>query len=255
MTPYIVLEEHYLNKPVAVMVQSSPWLLEELEPQSLRFVMTEPAFSHESLFDASRKSVSRLTLDFLTHAPLNMTFPDWSAVQISKVQAMRCENAEEFQGETFVRLILLVYRSNNLRSHADLLGAKGVTVPEDEEFFSPKFSHIIGSKEDTLLLDYANRTLVQKSDGTQVELARFHPSIEKPIHYFLSELMRGHPVGVPYAEALALHRILWQAVEVINQNGPLATYPINAPIRDVMALAEQHAIIPASEVIERRQPF
>jgi len=231
----IRLKEHYRDKlPSRLVMQDAELMALFRYPQRLSFVMLEGAHSDTELYPPGR-TVSRIVLDFLSHAPLDV-FTPWRIAEITAVKAARCQNAPPgIQGESAVEVSLTLHAANQAVSEVILIGGKGVnlaTLP----FPSPKFCRLDRADGQSLVIDYACRTVVRNGQ----RLAHFSPEYDDAHRHFLTDVLSGvhHAVGMRLEEALALHDLLFGLVRLIDASPTLPLFPPESHWESIMTCAK-----------------
>jgi hypothetical protein len=205
-----------------------------LSPQRLSFVMIEGAHSATELYPPGR-TVSRLVLDFLSHAPLDV-FTPWRLADITAVKAARCQNAPPgVPGESAVEVSLTLHAANQAVSEVLLIGGKGVnlaTLP----FASPKFCRMDRADGQSVVIDYAGRTVVRNGQ----RLAHFSPEYDDANRHFLADVLSSGPraVGMRLEEALALHDLLFGLTHLIDASPALPLFPPDSHWESIMTCAK-----------------
>jgi hypothetical protein len=237
----IRLKEHYRDKPMSRLVMQDAELMALFRyPQRLSFVMIEGAYSATELYPPGR-TVSRIVLDFLSHAPLDI-FTPWRLAEITTVKAARCQNAAPgVPGESAVEISLTLHAATKAVSEVILIGGKGVnlaTLP----FPSPKFCRLDRADGQSLVIDYTCRTVVRNGQL----LAHFSPEYDNANRHFLADVLSSvdPAVGMRLEEALALHHLLFGLVRLIDASPALPLFLPESHWESIMTCAKCYRLQP-----------
>jgi hypothetical protein len=238
MDTEVFYRDHYKWKRTFLAVIRDPAFMRRFtNPTLLVFCMLEAPFSKHALFPPGR-TVSRLTLDFLTHAPLGVFIPHWQAAEILRAKAARCSEAPAFfESESAIEALLRLRHTTD-STEVHLIAGKGIdlsTLPLP----SPKFTLLENGSGERLIIDYAHHAVVLNGE----RIVEFSPSYDNALRTFLETVLSGTKDYPPMdmEEALGLHQVLFGLTGIIDDGPPLPPYPLGATWESVMQSAQDYS--------------